>query len=179
MQGVRIRGLQLSNTTSLPYLATSDDAGVTYPAGNHDAEIRWVYKAPTFGVAVASTLAGLQRNTTTDRYDNAVDVAEIVLGSNGSTGAQLNDLTVRASGYTDKGEVGGINWSTPAGATRVYKPVFMEETADYVVEPGSYIALYCAGCVKYLNGHTGDAIQGPMFLEYSWDVLLDAMIPIP
>ena len=176
MQGVRIRGIQVNNTSNIHYNNGSDGA---YPAGTHDLDITHIYKPPTFGVSVASTLAGLKRNTTTDVYDNAVDVQQITFGAGTDDNTQLDDLTVRSSGYTDKGEVGGINWSTPAGATQLFQPVFKESTADYVVEPGSYIALWCAGAVRITNNHISTAMSGPYYLEYTWDVLLDAMIPIP
>ena len=177
MQGVRIRGLQVNNTSNIFY-NNGSTGGDTYPAGTHNVDIRHIYKPPTFGVSVASSLAGFNRNTTTDVYDNAVDVQQITFGAGTADNTQLDDVTTRDSGYTDKGEVGGINWSTPSGATRLFKPVLKEATADYVVEPGSYIALWCAGAVKITN-QSGGPYSGPFYLEYSWDVLLDAMIPIP
>tara|TARA_Y100001938_G_C8081840_1_gene429628 strand:- start:214 stop:1092 length:879 start_codon:yes stop_codon:yes gene_type:complete len=177
MQGVRIRGIQAVNTSQFPY-STAEDG----------VEFRYYNTAPTFGVSVGNDIEDFDfydaDSTSFNSGSGAVDVQTVVFGTeDGQASADaLNDVNLHDNGagqtYTSKNYVAGPNYSTFATSTRHWRPVMKASTADYVVEPGQFIGLWCAGSVKITNETGGDLI-GPMFLEYSWDVLLDAMIPIP
>tara|TARA_R100000808_G_scaffold23914_1_gene53803 strand:- start:1083 stop:1934 length:852 start_codon:yes stop_codon:yes gene_type:complete len=175
MQGVRIRGLNALNLSQIPYHA--------------DMEFQYEKMPPTVGVSVGASLASFDWRdgfTAFDDGSGAVDVVKISFGDRDGTGTaqntNLNKAETYAGGagesYTEVNAIGGPNYSLTS-TTQEFRPVMQAKTADYVVEPGQFIALWIAGSVEVTNGHGSDTVTGPYFLEYSWDVLLDAMIPIP
>ena len=178
MQGVRIRGLQASNTSQVPYFATTGDP--------HSVDLKWYTHVPTVGVSVGSAIDQFDwkdSDTTFNTGSGAVDIATLAFGNANSTAhiTAVNESVLYAGGagqsYTEKNAIGGPNWSV-FSTVREYRPVMMAATADYVVEPGYFIGLWaCGGMV--IENKSNAALSGPMFMEYSWDVLLDAMIPIP
>ena len=178
MQGVRIRGLQASNTTQVPYFATTADP--------YSVDLRWYHQVPQVGVSVGSGVDQFDWKASDDLFNTsngAVDVATLSFGNANGTAhnTAVNDSVLHAGGagqsYTEKNAIGGPNWSV-FSTVREYRPVMMAATADYVVEPGSFIGLWACGALVVHNESNGP-LSGPYFMEYSWDVLLDAMIPIP
>jgi len=174
MQGVRIRGLNALNLSQIPYHA--------------DFEFQYEDMPPTVGVSVGASVASFDWQdgyTAFDAGSGAVDVVKISFGDRDGTGtaenSNLDKSTAYAGGagesYTEVNAIGGPNYSLTS-TTQEFRPVVQAKTADYVVEPGQFIALWIAGSVEVTNGHSSP-VSGPYFLEYSWDVLLDAMIPIP
>jgi hypothetical protein len=178
MQGVRIRGLQASNTSQFPYFLTAG-------GGDDRVDFKTPLTYPNFGVSVGADIEDFDWRdgaTSFNSGSGAVDVATVSFGNENGDGAGiLNDTVLYPGGagqsYTAKNYVGGPNWSV-FGGQREYRPVMKAVTADYVVEPGSFIGLWASGSVTIYN-ETGATLEGPAFIEYSWDVLLDAMIPIP
>jgi hypothetical protein len=174
MQGVRIRGIQALNLSQISYHA--------------DMEFRYLYMPPTVGVSVGSAIDKFDWQDADVAFNTgsgATDVEQISFGNRDGTGSDsgeaLNDAVAFAGGagesYTEVNAIAGPNYS-PAATGVEYRPVMQAKTADYVVSPGEFIGLWIAGAV-YLQNNSGGSLSGPYFLEYSWDVLMDAMIPIP
>jgi len=173
MQGVRIRGLQASNTSQFPYSTAGD--GVDF---------KYRFQPPEFGVSVGADIEDFDWRDAYTQFndgDGAVDVLSINFGGSHVSAGVLDNSTLVDGGagqsYTAKNEIAGPNYSVFSG-TREWRPVMKAKSTDYVVEPGSFIGLWACGHVQIIN-EIGSVLEGPCVIEYSWDVLLDAMIPIP
>lgn len=172
MQGVRIRGIQALNVSQFP--------------DNGNMDFKYRYMPPTVGVSVGSEINQFDWKNSDVAFNTgagATDVEQISFGDRDGTGSDSGELldasTAFAGGagesYTEVNAIAGPNYS---GAGVEFRPVMQAKTADYVVAPGEFVGLWIAGSVEVINSDLG-FVQGPCFLEYSWDVLMDAMIPIP